>query len=192
MLGSVVPAAKRLQMRGSNLLIDQRLLHLPSAKLVDRRRCAETLRREPRGCRKSCTLMARGWWRRDLKDHRAATPSSTHTATYARASSSAKPILELSTTRKLWGNSWGNRGEVEKNVLDDQSPIQRSTTSNETPFIRLFRIRSQNTGRDKCASCIMLELLQIIAPCRGDSGPKRVLRHSESANVHRMRDLTGR
>ena len=142
MLGSVVPAAKRLQMRGSNLLIDQRL-HLPSAKLVDRRRCAETLRREPRGCSKSSTFIARGWWRLDLRDHRAATPSSTHTATYAKTTNSARPIIELSATQNFGATPWGNRGEVEKNVLDDQSPIQRSTTSNQTPFIRLFEFEAK-------------------------------------------------
>ena len=68
MLGSVVPAEKHRQMKGSNSFGRSAPPSLPAAKTVERRRGTETLRRDPRGCGKSFTFMAIGCGNEDLRD----------------------------------------------------------------------------------------------------------------------------
>ena len=68
MLGSVLPAEKQEQMKGSKSFGRSAPPSLPSARIVERRRGTETLRRDPRGCGKSLTILAIGCGDGHLKD----------------------------------------------------------------------------------------------------------------------------
>jgi hypothetical protein len=180
MFGSVVPAEKQRQMKGSNSYDRSSPLSLPSAKTVERRRGTETLRRDPRGCGKSSTFMAIGCVDGDLND-----PWRCYTTINEYSRICEVHQLCRADSRAIHNSNFGVTpgGTVEmwrRMGLTTITPYPIHHRSQLHPIYPSLQISSLNAGRDKCASYIApssRQPHQIIAACSEESGPERVLRH---------------
>jgi hypothetical protein len=121
-------------------LIDQRL-HNPSAKIVGRRRCAESLRRDPMGVENLLRLWPEGGGGGNLRNaSRCYTTINQHSKIWEDHPCCTIEFGAILNSKR-WGYTWGNH--VEQWGCQLKPGTRFLTPSNQTLFTRLFKLEAK-------------------------------------------------